>query len=218
MEGIFSIFKPEGCSSHDIVASLRKIVKDEKIGHAGTLDPLAKGVLVVGIGSNNTKKLGLYLNKEKEYLAIVKLGEESVTDDREGNKKEIAVKKPPSLNEIKKAVSKFKGEIMQVPPAFSAVKVSGVRAYKLARKGKEIDLKARVAKVKDINVLKYDYPLLMLNIKTGPGVYIRAIARDIGRELKTGAYLLELTRTRVGDFSIEDSLTLNQFKKKFKLS
>ena len=202
MKGIFAVYKPKGPTSHDIINKLRRETGVKKIGHAGTLDPLASGVLVVGVGREATKQLGAIVKKEKEYLAKIRLGMTSTTDDEEGVKTEIKiVGKIPTLGEIKKAVAKFQGEILQTPPVYSAVKVKGQEAYKLARKGQTPELKPRKALIKEIEILKYQWPFLEIRVVTGPGVYIRALAQDIGQELKVGGYLAELERTRVGDFT-----------------
>lgn len=217
MQGIFAIIKPKGPTSHDVVNELRRITKERKIGHAGTLDPLAQGVLVVAVGSSFTKKLKNYLIKEKEYVATIELGKESNTDDEEGIKKVINDIKKPTLKDIQKTLINFQGKIMQVPPQFSAIKINGSRAYQLARKQKNVNLKPRLIEVKNIEIIQYIYPKLVLKIVTGPGVYIRSIARDLGKELETGAYLKELKRTRVGDFLLKNSLTISQLKNKINL-
>ena len=202
MKGIFAVYKPKGPTSHDIINKLRRETGVRKIGHAGTLDPLASGVLVVGVGREATKQLGAIVKKEKEYLAKIRLGMTSTTDDEEGTKTEVRiVGKIPTLGEIKKAVAKFKGEILQTPPIYSAIKVKGKEAYKLARQGQAPELKPRKALIKEIETLKYEWPYLEINVVTGPGVYIRALARDLGKELKVGGYLAELERTRVGEFT-----------------
>ena len=203
-QGIFAIYKPKGPTSHDIIDKLRRETGVKKIGHAGTLDPLASGVLVVGVGRKATKQLGAIVKKEKEYSAKIRLGMTSPTDDAEGIKTEIKiVGKIPTFGEIKKALAKFEGEILQTPPIYSAVKVKGKKAYKLARKGQTPKLKPRKALIKEIEILKYEWPYLELRVVTGPGVYIRALARDIGKYLKTGGYLAGLERTRVGSFTLD---------------
>lgn len=212
MPDVFAVYKPQGPTSHDIIDELRKITGVKKIGHAGTLDPLAKGILVVGIGREATKKLKDLVKKEKEYLATVKLGIESSTDDEEGQKKEIKIEKTPSLDEIKKALQDFQGKISQTPPLFSAVKIKGREAYKLARKGKVVKLSPRKVEIKKIEILEYHWPYLKLKVVSGPGVYIRSLARDIGKKLGCGGYLFELERIRVGDFSKEKVLNISQIK------
>ena len=211
---VFAIYKPQGPTSNAIVQKVKRITGVKKVGHAGTLDPLAKGVLVIGVGREATKKLGEVVAKEKEYLADVFLGAGSTTDDLEGEKSEVEISHKPELGDIEKAVEKFKGNIIQVPPIYSAIKVKGKEAYKLARKGEEVEMKPRSALVKEIEISKYNWPHLELRIVTGPGVYIRSLARDIGRELKTGGYLYSLERTRVGDFKKEDATTLEELATK----
>lgn len=203
MQGIFAVYKPKGPTSHDVINQLRRKTGVRKIGHAGTLDPLASGVLVVGVGREATKQLGAVARKEKEYLAKIRLGMTSTTDDEEGEKTKTKVAGIPTIVEIKKAVAKFEGEILQTPPIYSAIKIKGKEAYKLARKGQTPELKPRKVLIKEIEILNYEWPYLELRFVTGPGVYIRALARDIGKELKVGGYLAELERTRVGKFTLD---------------
>lgn len=211
---IIALNKPIGPTSFDIVAKVRKITNTKKVGHAGTLDPLASGVLVVAVGREDTKRISSIVEKEKEYVAEITLGEESTTDDNEGEKLLIS-SEIPMLEEIKAVLLNFIGEIMQVPPQFSAIKIGGQRAYKTARQGLPVELPARPVIVKDIELLEYVYPILKIRVVTGPGVYIRSLARDIGRELSTGAYMSGLVRTRVGEFTIDMALTIEKFKKEF---
>ncbi len=215
LEKILAIYKPKGPTSNDIVQNIKRVVGNEKVGHAGTLDPLAEGVLVLGIGREATKKLNEVVRKEKEYLAKVKLGETSVTDDEEGGKTKIEVAEKPSRADIERVLKSFLGKIKQVPPIYSAVKVNGKEAYKLARRGGKPLLLERCVEIKEIGILDYEWPHLDLRVVTGPGVYVRALARDIGEKLKTGAYLANLKRTRVGNFTAEKALTLDEFKKQW---
>ena len=204
------MYKPKGPTSHDIINQLRKITGIRKIGHAGTLDPLARGVLVVGIGQEATRELGKIVKDEKEYVAVVRLGMESTTDDEEGNKKQIAITTAiPGIEGIKKEIQQFIGKIQQTPPAYSAVKIKGKEAYKRARKGEVLKIKSREVEIKEIEIVKYGWPDLTLRVVTGPGVYIRALARDLGRALGTGGYLADLERTRVGEFTKEKVIKLN---------
>jgi len=207
MRGIIPFFKPENLTSHDFINRLRKITNERKIGHAGTLDPLARGVLVIAIGSEFTRLIKDYVSKEKEYQAVIRLGWQSSTDDREGIKKRIS-EKVPLIKEVKEVVMSFQGTLMQKPPLYSAIKVSGERAYNLARKNIEFDLKSRKVDLKKIKLIRYKYPFLEIKIETGPGFYVRSLARDIGLKLKTGAYLEDLERTRVGEFKLKDSLKI----------
>lgn len=207
MNKLFAVYKPKGPTSYDIVRQIKKVIgKKEKIGHAGTLDPLASGVLVIAIGREATKKISETVRKEKEYIAKIKLGETSVTDDEEGEKTAWEFSDKPSKEDIEKILMEFTGEIMQTPPIYSAIKVKGDEAYKLARKGKEVKLEPRKALVKEIEIISYEWPYLILRVTTGPGVYIRSLARDIGEKLDVGGYLADLERTRVGDFTKEGAI------------
>jgi tRNA pseudouridine55 synthase len=217
MQKIIAIYKPKGPTSNDVVQELKRIT-GEKVGHAGTLDPLAEGVLVVGIGREATKSLSAEVKKEKEYLAKIKLGETSTTDDEEGEKTVTDIADTPDKADIRNTINKFIGKIKQIPPVFSAVKIEGKEAYKFARKGVKPLLLERDAEVKEIEILGYEWPFLELRVVTGPGVYVRALARDIGKELKVGAYLAGLKRTRVGGFTEKDSLTVEEFKKQWQHS
>lgn len=214
-EGIYGINKIKGVSSFDVIGYLRRISGIRKIGHAGTLDPLASGVLVVAIGKEYTKKISELVKQEKEYIALVNLGVNSETDDEEGEKEIINVKKIPNKNNVKKVIDKFIGEIEQTPPLYSSIKINGKPAYKYARKGKKIDIKSRKIQIKEIDILNYEYPLLKLRIVCGSGTYIRSLAYDIGMELKTGAYLKELIRTRVGNYLLENCIELKMETRKF---
>lgn len=215
MNEILAIIKEKGPTSHDVIYRLRKITGIKKIGHAGTLDPLAEGVLVVGIGREATKQLGNEVKKEKEYFGIVKLGVTSATDDEEGDKEIKKVKSIPTQKQVEKVIQSFEGNIKQIPPIFSAVKVKGKEAYKMARKGKAVELGPRDVEIKKIEIINYQWPLLTISIITGSGVYVRSLARDIGEKLGVGGYLKQLKRTRVGEFSENDALTLAQFEKSY---
>lgn len=209
---IIPILKPKGPTSFQIISQVKKISGIKKVGHAGTLDPLAEGVLIVGVGRNSTRKLFAELEKEKEYEALIELGKESVTDDEEGEKTVWEVPSVPNVSEVSKALERFIGEIWQMPPQYSAVKVGGVEAYKNARKGRVVNLGKRQVLIKSIEILTYDWPLLRLKVITGPGVYIRSLARELGEELKVGGYIKELIRTRVGEYRIEDCETVDSLK------
>ncbi|MFC1625478.1 tRNA pseudouridine(55) synthase TruB [Patescibacteria group bacterium] len=199
---IFAVNKPKGLTSRQVVNKIQKETGIKKVGHAGTLDPLASGVLVIGVGREATKKLSLEVVKEKEYIAKIKLGKISTTDDSEGEKTTIKIDKIPKKDEIENKLNTFSGEIMQTPPLYSAVKVKGKEAYKLARKGKTFRLKPRKVYIKEIEIIEYKWPTLKLRIITGPGVYIRSIARDLG------GYMTDLQRIRVGNFKLKDAYTL----------
>lgn len=212
MEGVFAVYKPKGLTSHQLVERVKKLTKADKVGHAGTLDPLAEGLLIIGVGGKNTKKLHALQKEDKEYLSEVMLGKTSLTGDGEGPISEASSRKP-TIEEIKKVLKAFEGIIDQKPHRFSAIKIRGKKSYQIARKGQEPDLKPRKVLVKKIDLLSYDYPILSIRVVTGPGVYIRSLAEDIGSKLKTGAYLKSLKRTRVGKFKESDLTSLEDFKK-----
>lgn len=215
MKGFFPIYKEKGMTSHDVVNCLRKITGIRKIGHAGTLDPLAEGVLVVAVGSENTKKINIFVSKEKEYIGTINLGSKSLTGDLEGPIYEVSNKKPTKKEVIEK-INLFKGRISQKPHKYSAVKINGKKAYSLARKNKSFETKSRIVEIKEIELIEYNYPLIIFRTVVGPGTYIRSLAEDIGEKLETGAYLKNLERTRVGCFTKKESLTINEFKEKLK--
>ncbi|HHX58466.1 MAG TPA: tRNA pseudouridine(55) synthase TruB [Candidatus Moranbacteria bacterium] len=204
-EGILNIYKPKGITSFQAVAMVRRLTGIKKVGHAGTLDPLAEGVLVVAVGRKFTKQLANLVEKEKEYIAEIKLGETSTTDDEEGIKAKIDFSKIPTQDELLKTMTDFLGEIQQVPPIFSASKISGEAAYKKARRGENFNPGAHSVFIKSIDLIEYQFPLAKIKVVTGPGVYIRSLARDIGRKLKTGGYLASLVRIRVGQFKAENA-------------
>lgn len=206
--GTTGIYKPVGPSSHNMIYRARHWTGVKKIGHAGTLDPLAEGVLVIAIGREHTKQLSKFLTKEKEYVTEIFLGQTSTTDDSEGKKTIVSVQKPSEIFEISQTLEKFIGEIWQTPPLFSAVKINGQEAYKYARKGEHVLLKPRKRQVKEIELLEYSWPLLKLRVITGSGVYIRALARDIGGELGVGGYMHRLIRTKVAQYTLEECYQL----------
>jgi tRNA pseudouridine55 synthase len=205
---VIAVYKPKGPTSFDIIAKLRKITGIKKIGHAGTLDPLAKGILVVGVGREGTRQLGTLMKMEKEYIAKIKFGYESSTDDDEGKKTKIDFDHKPTKKEIINILKEFAGEIWQKPPIYSAIKISGKRAYQLARQGKTFEMKPRQVLIKSIKMIKYKWPFLSIDVITGSGVYIRALAKDIGQKLGVGGYLVDLERVRVGDFDKKRALKI----------
>lgn len=220
LPGIFAVNKPKGMTSHDVVNQVRRITGVKRVGHGGTLDPLASGVLIIAVGRENTKQLDTFVKGEKEYIAKIRLGFHSSTDDEEGEKSPVVVEQIPTSKEVEVAVTSFIGKIQQIPPIYSALKISGTPAYKIARRreksgSKDLPvLKAREVFIKDIKILKYEFPLLEIKVNCGAGVYIRSLARDIGEKLKTGGYLKELTRTKVGKFGLKDCLDIDLLPKK----
>ena len=211
MKNIFAVYKPKGLTSHDVVDIVRQPTGKRRVGHAGTLDPLARGVLVVGVGREATRALSEIVAKEKEYIAQICLGYESTTDDEEGEKKAIEVLAIPGEERVREVIKKFIGTISQTPPVYSALKVKGKTAYARVRAGEKITLEPREVIIKSIVLLDYTtWPMVTLSVTTGPGVYIRALARDVGRELGVGGYLKDLERVRVGQWTKKDALTLDK--------
>jgi tRNA pseudouridine55 synthase len=212
-EGIFAVYKEAGMTSHDVVDAVRRATGQKRVGHAGTLDPLATGVLVVGVGRPATRQLGSVVGKEKEYVTRIRLGGRSSTDDREGQIEQVAVTGVPSQADVRDALAAFEGVIDQRPPAFSAVKVGGRAAYKFARADQPVELAARQVEAKVIELLSYEWPVAVVRLVTGPGFYVRSLARDLGEALGTGGYVEALERTRVGSFAKEDAVPMADLHK-----
>jgi tRNA pseudouridine55 synthase len=206
--GFILINKPAGMTSHDVVDRLREITGIRKIGHAGTLDPFATGLLILGIGRKFTRKLSIFQKEDKEYIATLRLGAISDTFDREGKIVENKVEKIPTQREIEEVLKSFLGEIEQIPPIFSAKKVKGKKLYELARKGIKIEIKTQKIKIYEISILEYKFPFLKIKVKCSTGTYIRSLANDIGEKLKCGAYVEELERTKIGNFSSKEAIDL----------
>lgn len=200
--GILNLNKPEGLTSRDVVNVVQRLVRPEKVGHAGTLDPMATGVLLVCVGKA-TRLISILQSSPKTYTAEFQLGQSSDTDDSTGNVviHELSTA-PPDRSVMEQALAEFVGEIQQVPPQFSAVKVKGRRAYAKARAGEEVKLSAKTVVVHNIRILDYQWPQLSLEIVCGSGTYIRSIARDLGERLKCGGLMSALERTRIGKFDI----------------
>lgn len=203
-EGILLVNKEKNRTSFSIISILRKKTKIKKIGHSGTLDPFATGVMVILIGKNYTKKSDSFISLEKEYIAKIELGKKTSSFDSETPFIAFS-KKKPSLKEINDTLLSFQGEILQIPPMYSAKKIDGQKLYKLARKGIEIKREAIKIKVK-IDLISYKYPFLDLKIACSKGTYIRSLANDIGKNLGSFGFLLELERTKVGNFKLEDCI------------
>lgn len=203
------IDKPKGWSSFDVVAKLRNIFRAKKVGHTGTLDPFATGLLVV-LFNKATKMQSEFQNLDKTYSATIKLGYTTKTFD--GTSEEENPKSIAHLNSdiIMEAFSKFIGEYEQIPPMFSAKKVQGRKLYSLARKNIEIELKPNRVTIYNITIEKISLPFVKFEVKCSKGTYIRSLANDIGKALETGAYLFELRRTRIGNFSVDDSLQIQE--------
>lgn len=209
MIGFILVNKPSGPTSHDIVDHLRKITGVKKIGHAGTLDPFATGLLILGIDRPATRLLGKFLKQAKEYIATIKLGAVSDTYDRTGEILQIANGKLQITKEtIEKTLKKFVGEIEQIPPMYSAKKVKGKKLYQLARQGKSIARQPQKVTVYKIELLKFSKSTLKIKVGCSSGTYIRSLADDIGKVLGCGAYLEELCRTKIGKYSLDKAIEL----------
>jgi tRNA pseudouridine55 synthase len=221
MEGFLYIDKPEGWTSFDVVNYVRKMVatlenkksRNVKVGHTGTLDPAATGLLVLCIGKNYTKKVPDLIKQDKTYEVELVLGKISTTGDKEG---EIIITndKKPNFEEITKTIKSFIGEIDQVPPIFSAIKIDGKRAYDLARAGKKVEMQSRKVTIHSITDIKYEYPIVSFKTRVGSGTYIRSLASDIGQKLSTGAYMSNLRRTSIGEVDISQALTKSEITPK----
>jgi tRNA pseudouridine55 synthase len=213
IEGVLIIDKPLGLSSMQVCAIVRGKLKAGgapkrvKVGHGGTLDPLASGVLVVLVGKA-TKRCDQVMVGVKQYETTIDLARLSDTDDLEGEMRDVRVEREPTMDEVRDACVKWTGDVMQTPPAYSAIKVGGQRAYAMARRGEAVELAARPIRIDEIEVVSYEWPTLVIRVTCGKGTYIRSLGRDIGSEMGVGGVLTALRRTRVGRFSIEDSLTL----------
>ncbi|MDA0376633.1 MAG: tRNA pseudouridine(55) synthase TruB [bacterium] len=209
--GFLLINKPEGPTSHDIVAMVRKALKERKVGHLGTLDPAAAGLMVLAVGSKALKVVELYNSLPKEYIADITFGKTSATYDREGPIEEFprnpGISDPTDHEIIESIRNRFLGCIDQIPPAASAVKIGGERAYRKMRQGKGVDLPARSVEIKTCDLLSYAYPQLQLRVACGSGTYIRSLANDLGLSLRVGGYLTGLKRTRVGDWTLDNAVT-----------
>lgn len=215
MQGFLNLNKPAGLTSHDCVAKVRRLLKLKRVGHGGTLDPAATGVLPIALGK--ATRLLQYLPSDKAYRATVRFGVRTTTDDLEG---EVLSAQPAphlTLESVQAALPNFLGTIQQIPPSYSAIQVQGKRLYELARAGETVEAPTRTVEVYNIEVLDWrsqEFPELDLAIACGAGTYIRAIARDLGDRLKTGGTLSALTRTSSSGFDLADSLTLEQLDAK----
>ncbi len=207
--GFLNIYKPKGMTSHDVISRLRKITKIKQIGHTGTLDPFAEGVLPVCIGKST--RLIEYLEEDKEYLATIQFGQETDTYDLEGTILKTYDKKI-SKTDLKNSLRSFEGEIEQVPPIYSAIKVDGKKLYEYARKGLEVEIKPRRVFISRIELIDFDENAqnAKVLIACSKGTYIRSIAYDLGRTLECGAYLTGLVRTQSGQFNLKNSVALDE--------
>lgn len=213
-DGIILIDKPGGMTSFGVVARIRRVLTNQaqkkvKVGHTGTLDPFATGLMILVIGKE-CKNAGHYTKLDKVYEATFRLGQTSTTGDPEGEISEVSDRQP-SIQEIENSLAQFRGEITQRPPIFSAIKVNGQRAYKLAREGKEVEIPLRQVTVHSLESINYSYPELKIRTHVSSGTYIRSLAGDIGEVLGTGAYCTELRRTKIADWTIDEAKMLQDF-------
>jgi tRNA pseudouridine55 synthase len=213
-DGIILMDKPAGMTSFGVVARVRRVLSEQagkkvKVGHCGTLDPFATGLLILCVGQE-CKNAGEYMKRDKVYEATVRLGQTSSTGDPEGDIADISVAQP-SLTEIEAVFENFRGEIEQTPPMHSAIKIDGQRAYHLARQGKEVDMPSRKVTVHSLEVVDYSYPELKVRTHVSSGTYIRSLAQDIGEALGTAAYCTELRRVSIADWNVADAKSLKYF-------
>lgn len=208
MFGFLNIYKPKGMTSHDVVAVIRRLTKIKQVGHTGTLDPFAEGVLPVCIGK--ATRLIEYLDDDKEYLATVKFGSATTTYDLEGEITYTSNTKITEENLIKE-LENFKGEISQIPPIYSAIKVKGKKLYEYARKGESVDIQPRKVTIEKLELKNFDYEsqTAELLIACSKGTYIRSLAHDLGKNLCSGGHLIKLVRTSAGKFKVETSASLD---------
>ena len=207
--------KPLHWTSFDAVRKIRNTIKIKKVGHAGTLDPLATGLLIICTGKL-TKKINEYMAQEKEYTGSFTLGAVTPTYDKESDPQDFKSFDRVTEAQIKNATQQFIGEIQQFPPVYSAIKKDGVALYELARRGEEVDLKARTIFIKAFEIIHIEMPLVHFRVVCGTGTYIRSLAHDMGAVLGCGAYLSELRRTRIGDVKVEDGVTMEGFLERLK--
>jgi tRNA pseudouridine55 synthase len=212
-DGILLINKPSGWSSFDVVAKVRSVLskaagKKIKVGHTGTLDPLATGLMIIVVGSY-CKRAHEFSKLDKTYEVTMRLGETSTTGDSEGEILIISDLKPEKAS-IKSAINYFIKTYNQIPPAFSAIKIDGQRAYKLAREGKKIEMQARQVTIYNAKLADYKYPLVQFTADVSSGTYIRSLVGDIGDKLQTGGYMSALNRRKIGDFTLGESINISE--------
>lgn len=218
MSGLLVLDKPGGMTSHQVVAAVRRITGTRKVGHAGTLDPMATGVLLVGVGQA-TRLLGHLALHDKEYQATIRLGQTTVTDDAEGDVVDVASEGELSViddNAIESALAQWRGRVRQIPSSVSAIKVDGKRSYARVRAGEQVELRPRAVTISRLEILEIrrspDHIDLDVVVECSSGTYVRALARDVGASLGVGGHLTMLRRTRVGAFGLDESVTLDELR------
>lgn len=212
---VLLINKPFEWTSFDVVRKIRNLIRIKKVGHAGTLDPLATGLLIVCTGKF-TKKINEYMSQEKEYTGTFTLGATTPTYDLESEPENFKPVEHLIGENIYAATKKFTGDIMQVPPIHSAIKVEGKRVYELARKGKEVKLEPRPITIREFEITKIELPAVYFRVVCSTGTYIRSLANDFGEALECGAYLSSLCRTRIGEFTLDKAMMIDEFEEKIK--
>ncbi|MCI0712723.1 MAG: tRNA pseudouridine(55) synthase TruB [Chloroflexi bacterium] len=211
--GLLNIDKPQGITSHDVVSVIRRGTGIKKIGHAGTLDPMATGVLIICVG--NATRLSQYvMDHDKVYHATLRLGIETDTYDAEGTVVQTT-EGTISENELKAILAQFRGDIQQIPPMYSAIKKGGKKLYELAREGKTIEREPRPVTIHELDIMRWDFPEVDLHVKCTAGTYIRSLAHDIGQETGLGGHLTALRRVSSGEFHMEDAVKLDTLKSAF---
>lgn len=206
---VFLINKPIEWTSFDVVKKIRNTLRIKKVGHAGTLDPLATGLLIVCAGKK-TKSIETYMGQEKEYTGTFVLGKTTESFDLEKEVVEVADPAHLTMEDVKKAAAQLTGDILQVPPMHSAIKVDGKRVYESARKGQEVVIDARPVSVPVFEITDFNNPVVHFRIVCSKGTYIRSLARDLGNILNVGAYMASLVRTRIGDFRLEEAISITE--------
>ncbi len=209
IEGILLVNKPPGCTSHDVVDIARRKLGIRRVGHAGTLDPSASGLLIILVG-RYTKFFNKFSDFDKEYIGTMKLGEVTTTADAEGEVIRVGCYDDITEEKIKETFASFQGEILQTPPMVSAKRVGGKRLYELARKGIVIDRPPQKVKIYEFKVLEIKKPLIKFYVKCSKGTYIRKLAEDVGEKLGCGAYVLEIVRISIGPFKLEEAISLEE--------
>lgn len=215
-DSVLLIDKPSGMTSFGVVARVRRklsqqLGKKAKVGHTGTLDPFATGLMIIVTGKE-CRNAGTYSKLDKVYEATIRLGQTSSTGDPEGEITEVSDVQP-ALDEVNEALTQFVGEIQQTPPIYSAIKINGKRAYKLAREGgtaDTIEMPVRTVTIFSLDLVEYTYPEIKIRVHVSSGTYIRTLAEDLGKVLGTGAYCTQLRRTKIADYSIDDSVLLDK--------
>lgn len=209
MDDFLLIDKPKGMTSFDVVRKVRQMTGERRVGHGGTLDPLATGLLIVAVGRTATKQLSRFLKSDKEYEVAAKFGYVSDSYDSDGQVTEGDTSVKFIKKQLLSAINEsFLGDIEQIPPKYSALKIKGQRACDIMRKGGDVDLKSRKVRIDEFKVIDFNWPVVKFRVKCGSGTYIRSLVHDLGQKLGCGAYVEELRRTKVGDFSVDDAKRL----------